>query len=545
MSVGLTGKVQAESRLAFEVQIKELTGERNALDEQSKEMQSKIVSLEQELRSLSLSKDQELTSEKTKYETELGRLHEKSQTLQQDLEKACLEKQTVSKELQNAKESHEASVQKLVKEIAGLKETATTQQKSIQDLHIHRSTLESEINKRDQQKTELNQKLQFSEEKVQKLESDNRKNSESYHNELERITAQHKAETKQKEAEMKMTLSNIQEKYESNLKELKNVIEKQATEIETKNKIFAHQEEQFTKQVQIFSGRLAKADEEISRLKQSLKDSHDELLANQQSSARSNNQNMEEIGKLKAQISSMKDAYTIAQDQIKKLEKEKKESDSEKVRIQGIAQSSEKAHLSDKQAMHKHIEDLNAAIQRMNQENKALMDQIKKHSEYALKSDEERHALQEDIRRKQSSISDLQRDVAAKAKRIEEVQNQANQERNVLHKQLQDANQKLALAAEALTSASSQSAEMSRLEIQMRGVKNLSMFDMYTDVGCLSALAKEKEQDRMKISAMEHQLHQSESMYKMQMERTNERLKHYERALFDTRQVLFLFLHRF
>lgn len=70
------------------------------------------------------------------------------------------------------------------------------------------------------------------------------------------------------------------------------------------------------------------------------------------------------------------------------------------------------------------------------------------------------------------------------------------------------------------------------------------MIDMYTDVGCLPALAKEKEQDRMKISAMEHQLHQSESMYKMQMERTNERLKHYERALFDTRQVLFLFFHR-
>eukprot|EP00960_Hanusia_phi_P057200 763491-Hanusia_phi.AAC.4 len=469
---------------------------------------------------MSSTKEQELKTEKSNYESERGKLLEKSKALQLDLEKAIQDKEAIRKEMQTTNENNEISVQKLVNEISILKETSSKHQKSIQDLHIHRSTLESEISKRDQQKADLEQKLSSAEGAVKRLKTEIDKNNETHQNDLEKLSANHNAGMKQKEAEMKNTISAMQEKFESSSKELRGVIEKQATEIEKKNKAAVQQEEQFTKQVQVFSGRLAKADEEISRLKQSLKESYDELLANQKSSREANDRNIEEIGKLRAQISSMKDAYTIAQDQIKKLEKEKRESDSEKVRIQGIAQSSEKAHLSDKQAMHKHIEDLNAAISRMNQENKALMDQVKRHSEYALKSDEERHSLQEEIRKKQTTISDLQRDAAVKAKRIEEIQSQASHERNVLHKQLQDANQKLALAAEALNSASAQSAEMSRLEIQMR------------------ALNKEKEQDRMKLSAMEHQLHQSESMYKMQMERTNERLKHYERALFDTRQVL-------
>lgn len=50
------------------------------------------------------------------------------------------------------------------------------------------------------------------------------------------------------------------------------------------------------------------------------------------------------------------------------------------------------------------------------------------------------------------------------------VQESSAQERTVLHKQLQDANAKLALAAEALTKANSQTAEMSRMEQVLCGV---------------------------------------------------------------------------
>lgn len=47
---------------------------------------------------------------------------------------------------------------------------------------------------------------------------------------------------------------------------------------------------------------------------------------------------------------------------------------------------------------------------------------------------------------------------------IAPVQESSAHERTVLHKQLQDANAKLALAAEALTKANAQTAEMSRME---------------------------------------------------------------------------------
>jgi len=40
----------------------------------------------------------------------------------------------------------------------------------------------------------------------------------------------------------------------------------------------------------------------------------------------------------------------------------------------------------------------------------------------------------------------------------------------MLHKQLQEANAKLALAADALTKANAQTAEMSRMEQHLRGV---------------------------------------------------------------------------
>ena len=50
---------------------------------------------------------------------------------------------------------------------------------------------------------------------------------------------------------------------------------------------------------------------------------------------------------------------------------------------------------------------------------------------------------------------------------LREVQNSSVQERTLLHKQLQDANVKLALAAEALMKANAQTAEMSRMEQQV------------------------------------------------------------------------------
>ena len=49
---------------------------------------------------------------------------------------------------------------------------------------------------------------------------------------------------------------------------------------------------------------------------------------------------------------------------------------------------------------------------------------------------------------------------------------------------------------------------------------------------------QEREENVKSIQSLESQLQQAESAQKMQMDRANERLKNYERALFDTRQVL-------
>ena len=50
--------------------------------------------------------------------------------------------------------------------------------------------------------------------------------------------------------------------------------------------------------------------------------------------------------------------------------------------------------------------------------------------------------------------------------------------------------------------------------------------------------AQERDDHKKAIQNLEEQLQKAESSQKMQMDRANERLKNYERALFDTRQVL-------
>jgi hypothetical protein len=54
----------------------------------------------------------------------------------------------------------------------------------------------------------------------------------------------------------------------------------------------------------------------------------------------------------------------------------------------------------------------------------------------------------------------------------------------------------------------------------------------------IRGLAAERESNLKNIQHLEAQIQQVESAQKMQMDRANERLKNYERALFDTRQVL-------
>ena len=49
---------------------------------------------------------------------------------------------------------------------------------------------------------------------------------------------------------------------------------------------------------------------------------------------------------------------------------------------------------------------------------------------------------------------------------------------------------------------------------------------------------QERDDNVTTIQKLEAKLQQAESSQKMQMDRANERLKNYERALFDTRQVL-------
>ena len=51
-------------------------------------------------------------------------------------------------------------------------------------------------------------------------------------------------------------------------------------------------------------------------------------------------------------------------------------------------------------------------------------------------------------------------------------------------------------------------------------------------------MTAERESNLKNIQHLETQIQQAESAQKMQMDRANERLKNYERALFDTRQVL-------
>jgi hypothetical protein len=103
---------------------------------------------------------------------------------------------------------------------------------------------------------------------------------------------------------------------------------------------------------------------------------------------------------------------------------------------------------------------------------------------------------------------------------LKQVQASSLQERTLLHQQLQDANAKLALDADALTKANTQTAEISRMEQDMH------------------AMTSERDTNAMTIQQLQAQITQSESDKKMQIDRANERLKNYERALFDTRQVL-------
>jgi len=93
-------------------------------------------------------------------------------------------------------------------------------------------------------------------------------------------------------------------------------------------------------------------------------------------------------------------------------------------------------------------------------------------------------------------------------------------ERSVLHKQLQEANSKLDMAADALTAAANQSSEMKGMEQRIR------------------VMSAEREMDRVRALSMEAQLEQVAQGRDYETEQLTTRIASYERALFETRRSL-------
>ena len=175
-----------------------------------------------------------------------------------------------------------------------------------------------------------------------------------------------------------------------------------------------------------------------------------------------------------------------------KLQGEKEKEEQEKKQFMQAMQGKERENMGEKHTMLKHIEQLQAATERMKKENRELMEQMNRQTQVAMKHEDERNNLrgQIDIAKKESQplqqhiqelkekhkseeegkkvmMAQFQAQESKVTQGLREVQNSSVQERTLLHKQLQDANVKLALAAEALMKANAQTAEMSRMEQQV------------------------------------------------------------------------------
>jgi len=260
----------------------------------------------------------------------------------------------------------------------------------------------------------------------------------------------------------------------------------------------------------------------------------------QLASQRSQKDATESVG-VQQQLARLNEQHGVAQKQVRHLEGLVQGLEGEKKKLREQLDSlSGNAH-SEKGVMTKQLEALGAKLGRTQDECRNLSAQVEQLRQGASKEGEEKKQLVERSKQDQAMIQQLNGELsqikvqsqglgqqsiqlhaekAAATGQLEEMQRQFKKERDALHQQLSEANSKLSMAAEALRISGQQVAEITSLEQQLR------------------ATGKQREEDKMKIVSMEAQLNQTNSGNRVQIDRANERIQAYERALFDARQTL-------
>jgi len=260
----------------------------------------------------------------------------------------------------------------------------------------------------------------------------------------------------------------------------------------------------------------------------------------QLASQRSQKDATESVG-VQQQLARVNEQHNVAQKQVRHLEGLVQGLEGEKKKLREQLDSlSGNAH-SEKGVMTKQLEALGAKLGRTQDECRHLSAQVEQLRQGAAKEGEEKKQMAEKSKQDQAMLQQLHGELAqikmqsqglgqqsiqlhaekaAATGQLEELQKQFNKERDALHQQLSEANSKLSMAAEALRISGQQVAEITSLEQQLR------------------ATGKQREEDKMKIVSMEAQLNQTNSGNRVQIDRANERIQAYERALFDARQTL-------
>ena len=84
----------------------------------------------------------------------------------------------------------------------------------------------------------------------------------------------------------------------------------------------------------------------------------------------------EDLVKLQGQFKNVKDAHTVSVGQATKLQNEKDALEHERQRLVTTLKNHDRDNMNEKQQMHKHIEELQAALERMKKESRAIMEQM-------------------------------------------------------------------------------------------------------------------------------------------------------------------------
>eukprot|EP00285_Hemiselmis_virescens_P007734 CAMPEP_0173385888 /NCGR_PEP_ID=MMETSP1356-20130122/8482_1 /TAXON_ID=77927 ORGANISM="Hemiselmis virescens, Strain PCC157" /NCGR_SAMPLE_ID=MMETSP1356 /ASSEMBLY_ACC=CAM_ASM_000847 /LENGTH=1265 /DNA_ID=CAMNT_0014341893 /DNA_START=61 /DNA_END=3855 /DNA_ORIENTATION=+ len=293
---------------------------------------------------------------------------------------------------------------------------------------------------------------------------------------------------------------------------------------------------------------LRKAGEEhasqITQLKAAQEKQAKQLQQELQTASQRSQKEANDTAGVQQQLARLNEQHSVAQKQVRHLEGLVQGLEGEKKRLREQLDSlSGNAH-SEKGVMTKQLEALGAKLSRTQDECRNLSAQVEQlRLGVAKESEEKKQLLQVVERAKQDQVMlqqvkqelsqvkmqsqglgqqsmQLHAEKAAATGQLEEIQKQFKKERDVLHQQLSEANSKLSMAAEALRISGQQVAEITSLEQQLR------------------ATGKQREEDKMKIVSMEAQLNQTSSGSRVQIDRANERIQAYERALFDSRQSL-------